>query len=566
MSLPPPQPTTRLIDRRHVEWVEHHKQWRFLADSLEGGSRYRHADYAVDPTRLPLNAWWQLGINGGIGPGAGIDRTTSEGRPFTYGQIVDRNLVPHLREMGGEGPDNSGVDMYVMRLHRTPVPNLVERAVEGHLGKVYEKEVRREAPKGSAVERWWADVDGRGTTIDDWMQETVAPLLMVLGQLDLQFDHPAVPDGMKIATKADARELGAAGCVASIILPENMLWWDLDARGRYVECLVFERYGLDAGYRHWTIEQTDYYNVNGIKVEERSRPNPFGCVPIVRCFDRRKPRCTNVGRSRYEAVAEYQRAIYNADSELILNNVFHSAPRLQGPEEALQPNADIPIGPDRILPKIRVSNGTGGFTYEGFDYLDPPQGASEAISAHIQTYRDEADRDSGASRPAGMAVTKDTVAQSGLSKQMDQRDVCAKLAKIARTLEKAEEAAVGMALFVLNDRPPTPAELEAVTVEYPREFDLDSADDLANSLGDVQRTAAQAGALPTLEGELLKRHANAALPGLDEETQTRIHAEIESFLLTASTVPPDPNDYETAMRKTANTITAIPTAVSQTSV
>ena len=83
MSIPPPQPTTRLIDRRHVEWVEHHKQWRFLADSLEGGSRYRHADYAVDPTRLPLNAWWQLGISGGVGPGAGIDRVTSEGRPFT---------------------------------------------------------------------------------------------------------------------------------------------------------------------------------------------------------------------------------------------------------------------------------------------------------------------------------------------------------------------------------------------------------------------------------------------------------------------------------------------------
>ncbi len=87
---------------------------------------------------------------------------------------------------------------------------------------------------------WWRDVDGRGTPIDDWMRETVAPLLLVLGCLDVCLDHPKAPPGEKIATRADELRLGLDRCVASYILPQNMVWWRLDSAGRYLECLVRE--------------------------------------------------------------------------------------------------------------------------------------------------------------------------------------------------------------------------------------------------------------------------------------------------------------------------------------
>ena len=119
------------------------------------------------------------------------------------------------------------------------MPEFVAEAVEIHLSKIYDQEVNRAGP--TDLVEWWKDVDGRGTPIDDWMRETVAPLLLVLGCLDVcLYDHPQLPAGEHVKTRADELRLGLDKCVASYILPENMLWWKCDAAGRYTECLVRE--------------------------------------------------------------------------------------------------------------------------------------------------------------------------------------------------------------------------------------------------------------------------------------------------------------------------------------
>src|SRR5690606_28074228 len=107
-----------------------------------------------------------------------------------------------------------------------PVPTFMAEAVETHLARIYAREIKRNGP--DPLLAWWQDVDGCGTTIDQWMAESVAPLLLALGQLDLCFDHPPAPDGEAIETRADLLRLGLDTCVASYILPENMLWWRLD--------------------------------------------------------------------------------------------------------------------------------------------------------------------------------------------------------------------------------------------------------------------------------------------------------------------------------------------------
>ena len=66
------------------------------------------------------------------------------------------------------------------------------------------------------------------------------PALLVLGCIDVCLDHPKAPPGETIDTRADELRLGLDKCVASYILPENMVWWRLDAAGRYLECLVRE--------------------------------------------------------------------------------------------------------------------------------------------------------------------------------------------------------------------------------------------------------------------------------------------------------------------------------------
>ncbi len=42
-----------IVQRRHVDWLEHQIRWRWLMDSLEGGDRYRNAVYGPDRRGLP---------------------------------------------------------------------------------------------------------------------------------------------------------------------------------------------------------------------------------------------------------------------------------------------------------------------------------------------------------------------------------------------------------------------------------------------------------------------------------------------------------------------------------
>src|SRR6516162_7165938 len=42
-----------IVERRHVDWLEHQIRWRWLLDSYEGGDRYRNAVYGPDRRGLP---------------------------------------------------------------------------------------------------------------------------------------------------------------------------------------------------------------------------------------------------------------------------------------------------------------------------------------------------------------------------------------------------------------------------------------------------------------------------------------------------------------------------------
>ena len=109
------------------------------------------------------------------------------------GRLVPRpGASPVATASGGSGSDPAASatdDDYELRRARTPVPTFVAESVDTHLSRIYAREVKRVGP--DALMAWWADVDGCGTTIDQWMTETVAPLLLTLGQLDLCIRSPA---------------------------------------------------------------------------------------------------------------------------------------------------------------------------------------------------------------------------------------------------------------------------------------------------------------------------------------------------------------------------------------
>lgn len=509
-----------IVALRHPEWIEHQRTWRWLQDSLEGGDRYRYADYTTDPTRPTLNTlvpWYQQAGQ--------VDPLTNLATGLAYNAIVDRNLVPHRHEMS---PD--GRDLYAMRLARTPIPEVLCRTIELHLSKVLGQPVHRDGP--TDVTTWWDDVDGRGTPIADWIAEEAGPLLLALGQIDLVAERPYAADGTLVRTLADQRALGLDTAVVRVVLPENLVWWRLDPRGReYEEALVLERSpDGKVAYRHWTRTDSTLYTDQGRMVSERSYEHGLGVVPMVRVFDRRKPRCEHVGRPRYQEVADLQLALYNGRSELILSDSNQAHAILMLPEDAITEDGEISLSGGGALP-MKAIKGDGGFTsgYQAPAFLDPPKGAQAEVRAHLKDLADDADRAGTLAKPAGMS-TSTSVSQSGISKVADQQDGNAILEQVSKVLAKLEHAAARLALTVIRGREPTPADMDAAKITYPASFDLFSAGDVAAVLEAVQRAASTAGALPLAESALLQRLVTLALPGLEESESEAIGDEIEAFV------------------------------------
>ena len=523
-----------IVQRRHVDWLEHQVRWRWLLDSFEGGDRYRNAVYGPDRRGLPTRNLFRhkreypdpqqfpqiyQGFAGFLG--------------MVNGQTQDVGYGPSPGMIGADPASTVQDDDYELRRSRTPVPEFVAEAVEIHLSKVYDQEVSRSGP--DRIVEWWNDVDGKGTPIDDWMRDTLAPLLLVLGCIDVCLDHPQAPPGATITTRADELRLGLDKCVASYILPQNMVWWRTDAAGRYLECLVREYQNPadrvdhdkcgnainpdDAGspgeawrrdyvrYRLWNTEESILFNYDGSEILSRV-PHSYGRVPIVRLVDQPKHRTPHVGKSRYEAIAEMQREYYNRDSELILSDTLQAHPFLSGAEDFCKADNTLSVGPGYVLPmKKNADKGT----YQGWEFVSPPKDPAESLRRNKSDLVDMKDRRACLTKPAGIASS--TVAQSGISKQLDAQSGNKLLSSIAKTLAKAERFVTEYAWLVLTGAEMTPAERGLVRIVYPARFELYSATELIEGTTKLQGVLAAAGlcAGGRRDGDPLDRPP--ALPG-----------------------------------------------------
>jgi len=551
-----------IVERRHVDWLEHQIRWRWLLDSYEGGDRYRNAVYGPDRRGLPTRNLFRhkreypdpqqfpqvyQGFAGFLG--------------MANAQTADTGYGPYPGMIGADPAATAQDDDYELRRARTPVPEFVAEAVEIHLSKVYDQEVSRDGPED--LKAWWRDVDGRGTPMDDWMRQTLAPLLLVLGCIDVCLDHPQAPPGEEIKTRADELRLGLDKCVAAYILPENMVWWRLDAAGRYLECLVREYQNpadqIDTGgaanpqdegslgeawrrnyvrYRFWSATESILFNYDGSEVLGRV-PHPYGRVPIVRLIDQPKHRTPHIGKSRYEAIAEYQREYYNRDSELILSDTLQAHPFLSGPEDFCTADNTLSVGPGYVLPmKKNPENGA----YQGWAFVSPPKDPAESLRRNKSDLIDLKDRRACLVKPAGFAGT--TVAQSGVSKQLDAQSGNKLLTSIAKSLARAERFLAEYALVCLRgpdggggpgSPPRTPpyqggAKEPEIRVVYPARFELFSASELTDGMTKLQVILAAAGEAPEVESIAIRSIVRQLFLGLTDGEYEALDKEIETVL------------------------------------
>jgi len=552
---------TLVIQRKHTDWIEHQVRWRWLLDSYEGGDRYRNGVYGPDRRGLPCRNLFRhkreypdpqafpnnyQGFGGGL---LAVGETTVN--PVGSG--------PWPGQLGADSGAGAMDDDYELRRARTPIPEFVAEAVEIHLAKVYDQEVARNGPEDLLA--WWRDVDGRGTPIDDWMRETIAPLLLVLGCLDVCLDHPKAPPGETIVTRADELRLGLDKCVASYILPQNMIWWRTDPAGRYLECLVreyanpsdridYDEHGnaidpADLGnigdtwrrnyvrYRLWNATESILFSFDGAEVVERV-PHPYGRVPIVRLIDLKKHRTPNIGKSRYEAIAEYQREYYNRDSELILSDTLQAHPFLSGAEDFCKADNTLSVGPGYVLPmKKNVETGT----YQGWEFVSPSKDPAESLRKNKADLIDMKDRRAFLMKPAGSTSHGgDATGQSGISKQLDAHTGHKQLTAIARSLAKNERFLAEYACIVLRAREITPEEREQIQVVYPSRFELFSARELTDSTSKLQHVLQAAGQAPQIEAMAIRSIVRQLLLGLTDKEYQQLDDEIDSVLAAKASV------------------------------
>jgi hypothetical protein len=550
-----------IVQRRHVDWLEHQIRWRWLMDSLEGGDRYRNAVYGPDRRGLPCRNLFRhkreypdaqqfpsnyQGVGGGI---MGAADAVMGAMAVGYGPL------PGM--LGADAAATAQDDDYELRRSRTPVPEFVAEAVETHLAKVYDQEVARDGPDDLVA--WWKDVDGTGAPIDDYMRETIAPLLLVLGCVDVILDHPRLAPGQILETRRDEIDAGTDKVVASYILPTNMVWWRSDAAGRYLECLVreyidpSERMDYDkrgnaidpedkgsigeswrrdyVRWRLWRNNESILYNHAGDEILER-KPHSFGRVPIVRLIDQKKHRTRAVGKSRYECIAEIQREFYNRDSELILSDTLQAHPFLSGPEDYCKADNTLSVGPGYLLPKKK--NPESG-SYEGFEYVSPPKDPAESLRKNKDDLVAMKDRRACLSKPAG-AETPGTVGQSGVAKTIDASTGHKLLTSIAKSLAKAEREIAEYALLALRKAIPTPEDRDSIAVGYPSRFELHDAASLIDGTTKLQLILSACGNAPETEAMLIQQTVRQLLLGLDDDEYKALDDEIELLLESKATL------------------------------
>ena len=240
-------------------------------------------------------------------------------------------------------------------------------------------------------------------------------------------------------------------------------------------------------------------------------------MPIIRVFDRHRPRSRNVGLPRYEMVAEMQREYYNRDSELILSDTTQAHPLLQGPEDFVQPDGTIPMGPNWLLPKKKNMAGATA-VYEGFEVIEFPKGGADSIRMNLDRLRDGVDRLAGLTKPAGAAGTQgQTVSQSGISKQLDADVGHDLLGNISKTLQRAEQAIARLFWFVEGNPGDPQEDMAARTkIQYATEFNLQSAQDIGSLANRYQEIIGSGGKSPLVEGKLIERFVRQAISGLDD--------------------------------------------------
>ncbi len=401
------------------------------------------------------------------------------------------------------------------RIERSYYYNFCRAMVDTYVAHIFRKagSIYRRGDDEGDYERFLQDVDARGSSMNVFMQEQVAPAGQIFGQVFVVVDRPRFKGELR--SKAEEKEKGIRPYLVAVD-PRDVLDFRLDSRGNLLWVRIKEPKEQTADPFYKTSSEEDYEYVHRTWTREawfvhdeegnllESDEHKLGRVPVVTVFNVESRKYPGFGVSALSDIAPINRSIYNwcsLNDEFLYRQCFNilALPEMPGvkrrkigPGNALTYPIDAARPPHYIYPPV-----------------EPGEYLLKNIDAAIrQIYR-------LAVLGAVWGIDRPQSA-SGISKAYDLYQTNQNLVKKAKNLEQAEVeigAIWGLWEGKKDFRP---------TVEYPVDFKIsDVAEDLKNDFSVLRMNISES------FNRAVKKRAASRYMKLDPKEMQRVVAEID---------------------------------------
>lgn len=459
---------------------------------------------------------------------------------LNLGQYIDR----HIRE---------STDSHAARVHRLCYRNYSAPVSDLYGHHVFAKPISRKSETRDAIAEEWEeefqkDVDGRGTSIDRWMQDFTT-WVRVFGFAHILTDMPAL-DETKVPQNEAERRTQRLRPYWVCYFPTETINWELDANGELLWIRFREptsgktgpfdpRSGIDqrsidpafsagnrleqaeaqsrqrrkepagariahAVYRTWTRTHWAVHEVKGDQVTcLGSNAHPVGRVPVSTVFYKKMARNPELGLSLLHDIVRLNKTLLNIDS-LIDEAVYQQTINILCMGRQPTDEDEIRIGTNNVL---EFSGDRAPF------FLTPSTAPVSFMESRIQGIREEIYR--SAKLGGGMGLEPRSAA-SGVVAAFDFNESNRTLADHAEAIQSGERHAHEDYFRWQN------SDFRGM-IDYADDFAVESFDEELRKI----TTAGSAIRSPTLRRELEKRAADRLLPNVDPKVKQQVKEEID---------------------------------------
>jgi len=409
---------------------------------------------------------------------------------------------------------------YVNRVAMSPYTPLARMIVDE-----YVKYVTKDGPVRTKAEKFddlINNADREGRSMDRFVRDALS-LSMVMGEIAILVDQPTAEEEVVSQADAKAKDLRA---YASIILPQNIVDWSLNSKGKY-EWLIIETTNLVSSIdddeaqtiktrTYWDNEvwqryQEDDSNDAQAKGEAEwklvaSGKHPCKETPVMRIVTNDIDQNALTPESWFFDLADLNRAYYNIDSLDFANLFYATFGILILPSEGGDDNEATVLSHAHALTENVDTNGITR-------YVQTTGAEGESFDRKLEALIIRLYMTAGLQYQTGKAVP-----QSGISKAWDFQRVnqfLAGLAKIAGSIEEGMST-IAACWDVLGN--------EGYEAAYPKNF---SATELAETIEAVLGIQTIGFSSETGRKEILKHIYKETLPDVSQNIMDIIFEEID---------------------------------------